>query len=273
VAVTAKQLREERAKLIADARKILDTAEAEKRDLSGPEREQWAKIMGGVDADGKRVQGEEEKHKERIDRLERQEAADQQLTQLRGSDRTPGKDTPPGHNEPTGPTAEQRALALQAWAISPYAGRAYADGSRTIGDLTQQQKDACQACGLSPYSQEIVFRRGLYQGNCRQNRAELNALARGEGPREQRAGSSAAQSITVGSSGGYLIPEGFVNNLEIALLQYGQVRPVADVMRTTSGNDLPWPTVNDTTVKGAILAENNQVSASDMSFGVIVFHA
>ncbi len=80
-------------------------------------------------------------------------------------------------------------------------------------------------------------------------------------------------SLTVGA-GGYTVPEGFVNALEQALLTFGGVRQVADVMRTDSGNDLPWPTMNDTSNKGAILAEGITFGASvDPTFGSVIFKA
>jgi HK97 family phage major capsid protein len=80
-------------------------------------------------------------------------------------------------------------------------------------------------------------------------------------------------SLTVGS-GGYTVPEGFVNALEQALLQFGGVRQVADVMRTDSGADLPWPTMNDTANKGAILAEATTFSTSvDPTFASVIFKA
>jgi len=80
-------------------------------------------------------------------------------------------------------------------------------------------------------------------------------------------------SLTVGG-GGYTVPEGFVNSLEQALLTFGGVRQVADVMRTDGGGDLPWPTMNDTSNKGAILAEATTFSTSvDPTFGSVIFKA
>jgi len=80
-------------------------------------------------------------------------------------------------------------------------------------------------------------------------------------------------SLTVGA-GGYTVPEGFVNSLEQALLTFGGVRQVADVMRTDSGNDLPWPTMNDSSNKGAILAEATTFSTSvDPTFASVIFKA
>ncbi len=76
------------------------------------------------------------------------------------------------------------------------------------------------------------------------------------------------------AAGGYTVPAGFVNNLEAALLAFGGMRQVADVMRTDSGTDLPWPTMNDTTNKGEIIAEAASFGNSvDPSFGSLVFKA
>ena len=80
-------------------------------------------------------------------------------------------------------------------------------------------------------------------------------------------------SLTVGA-GGYTVPEGFVASLEQALLEFGGVRQVADVIRTDGGGDLPWPTMNDTSNKGAILAEATTFSTSvDPTFGSVIFKA
>src|SRR5262249_31602108 len=49
---------------------------------------------------------------------------------------------------------------------------------------------------------------------------------------------------------------------------------VARVLRTDSGNDLPWPTANDTAHSGSYLTENSPASDStDPSFGQVVFKA
>jgi HK97 family phage major capsid protein len=87
--------------------------------------------------------------------------------------------------------------------------------------------------------------------------------------REQR-----ALSVGTTTAGGFTVPQGFVYNLELALLQYGGVRQVADVMRTDSGNDMPWPTVNDTANVGELLSENTTVGSSvDPTFGQVVLKA
>lgn len=83
------------------------------------------------------------------------------------------------------------------------------------------------------------------------------------------------RALTVGtdSTGGFLVPEGFQAELERAMLRFGGMRQAARVINTDSGNDVPWPNVNDTTNKGAILAENTQVGTQDTSYGSITLKA
>jgi HK97 family phage major capsid protein len=86
----------------------------------------------------------------------------------------------------------------------------------------------------------------------------------------------ATMSVGTGDEGGYLVPEGFQNALEIAALQYagGMIDPaVVTVLRTTSGNPLPIPTSDDTSNTGERIAENTQVAAQDVAFGQVMLNA
>lgn len=88
--------------------------------------------------------------------------------------------------------------------------------------------------------------------------------------REFRAGLNVADS----TAGKETIPQGFVNALEESLLAHGGMRAVSEVIRTDSGNDLPWPTVNDVTNKGVILAEATTIGSTvDPVFGSVTFKA
>ena len=78
----------------------------------------------------------------------------------------------------------------------------------------------------------------------------------------------AAMSTGVGSEGGYLVPEGFMASVERAELDYnGVLEAGATVLNTETGNDVPWPTQNDTANKGRIIGENVQANDEDMAFG------
>lgn len=76
------------------------------------------------------------------------------------------------------------------------------------------------------------------------------------------------------ASGGYTVPEGFSNQLEIAMAAYNSVLDACTIITTNSGADLPWPTVNDTSNEGEQLDENTETAAdTDPTFGVVTFGA
>jgi len=86
-------------------------------------------------------------------------------------------------------------------------------------------------------------------------------------PRRPGEVESRAQSVGTNSEGGYLRPTGMVTNLERALKEYDSVRQVAEVIRTSDGGTLNWPTVNDTSNTGVLIAEGTQVSEGAIAFG------
>jgi HK97 family phage major capsid protein len=71
------------------------------------------------------------------------------------------------------------------------------------------------------------------------------------------------------TAGGYLIPNEMIRALEQAQLFFGGMRSVATIIRTDTGATLPFPTVNETTVKGRILGINTQATATDPAFGIM----
>lgn len=80
-------------------------------------------------------------------------------------------------------------------------------------------------------------------------------------------GEQRAQSVGLGSGGGFSAPQGVMQPLNKALLQFGAVRPYATVIRTTNGNTIPIPTVDDTANTGSDLGENAAASTTDVTFG------
>ncbi len=105
--------------------------------------------------------------------------------------------------------------------------------SKLTGDVRKDEIDAIEKCGVNIGRKEL---RGFFASHSPKNEIELRAM-----------------STVKGAS---IIPTGFVLALEEALLAFSGVRQVASVNRTTSGNELPFPTVNDTANKGARLAES-----------------
>lgn len=73
----------------------------------------------------------------------------------------------------------------------------------------------------------------------------------------------AAQQSTTDGSGGYTIPQGFQNELEIAMKAFGGMYSVSRILKTSSGNPLDWPSINDTANRAYQLSEaaNAETSA------------
>lgn len=82
-----------------------------------------------------------------------------------------------------------------------------------------------------------------------------------------------AQGVGTGSTGGYLVPQGFSEEIDKALKAFGGMREVARVLPTPTGNDLPWPTVDDTANVGELLAESVAAGAQDVAFGQVILKA
>lgn len=75
-----------------------------------------------------------------------------------------------------------------------------------------------------------------------------------------------AQSSGTANTGGYSVPQGFWAKVTDTMKAYGGILTVANILDTDSGNTIPWPTVDDTSNVGAILAENTQVTSQDITF-------
>ncbi|HLZ08962.1 MAG TPA: phage major capsid protein [Chloroflexota bacterium] len=75
------------------------------------------------------------------------------------------------------------------------------------------------------------------------------------------------------TAGGYFVPQGFVYDVEQAMKWYGSMLDAGTIMDTATGQPLPWPSDNDTTVVGEQISENTQVTAADVTLGSLTFNA
>ena len=243
-----KAKREERAGLAIKIRELADRANDGGRDFTAEEKPEWER----VNADYDRLTREIDLG-QRAEQVERDMAAAPDHPLGRDDSETrDGRGDPNRLRSDAGPSEETRALALQGWC------RAQSDL-----DLTERHVEALAACHINP--NQRAYRIPLLIG-AHDYRQFRRAARQG---RESR-----ALSAFVNTLGGYTVPQGFVTDLELALLQWTQLRGVCDVMRTAEGNDLPWPTVNDTGNKGAILVEAQNVALTEQPlFGQVIFHA
>jgi HK97 family phage major capsid protein len=134
---------------------------------------------------------------------------------------------------------EERKHAFEAWARK--AQREY--------EPTDEERSVAKRAGINLNSDKVTFRM-LPTG-------EMRAL-----------------TTQTGSSGGNTIPTSFVHQLEAAQIAVSSVRGVSDVIRTSSGEALTFPTADDTANTGAILAENTQFTTStDPTFSTMTLNA
>lgn len=231
------ELREKKNKLTSDAKAILEAAGADKRlTMNADEESRFDKLMGEADSVSANIK-----------RVEQLDALEASLGESAGR-----------RSEPTQPTSRavvnrdqpaDRAEGLRSWLL------AGSDAERT-----PEMREAASRCGFNLDSRNITMKLA---------RTPLKSLKREDvAAWEQR-----AQSVGLGSGGGYTVPDETMRALEVSLLTFGGVRQAATVIRTDSGAALPIPTSDDTTNKGAILSENSAASAQDVAFGQLVLDA
>lgn len=75
------------------------------------------------------------------------------------------------------------------------------------------------------------------------------------------------QGVTTPSAGGYLVPPGYRAVMTETMKAFGGLINFANVITTSTGNPLQWPTNDDTGNVGAILAENTQITPQDVVIG------
>jgi HK97 family phage major capsid protein len=83
-----------------------------------------------------------------------------------------------------------------------------------------------------------------------------------------------AQGEGAGSTGGYLVPDSFRQKLIERLKAYGGIANIAEEFTTGDGRPVEWPTVDDTSNLGEVVAEAGTFSAgADIVFGTATLGA
>lgn len=131
-------------------------------------------------------------------------------------------------------------------------------------ELTREEREACRRTGLNPNKRNLDLRLEptseyeVRQAEFRDRHPSMHLRALGTG----------------GGSAGATIPKGFIPRLEDAMLAFGGMLQVAQVMTTDSGNELPHPTANDTANEGEIVGESATIGNSvDPTFGSVSLKA
>jgi HK97 family phage major capsid protein len=146
------------------------------------------------------------------------------------------------------------------------------DPRRPKGD-TVQQRGAGDEDQTPKY--DDVFAKAVRFGAATLDVEERSILITGRAdvPAELR-----AQSVGTDTAGGYTVPEGFSGEIDKAVKAWGPMwdTEIVRELNTATGNDLPWPTVDDTAQEGEDKAENEPAtddSSGDVTFGRAVLKA
>jgi len=247
MAKSLKELREQRAAILPRMKELRDKITAENRPMTAEERTNWEAVNKDYDTVSEQI-----KLAERFDAVEaeQRETAGDRREQLPGRE---DRDTREEHRDDDELTDEElgiaardvkpevHALALQGW-------------MRRVTGLPVEERHAKAAriAGLD-------IRRGYL---------DIALSRKAPRPAEGR-----ALSTSDAAAGGSTCPPGFVSNFEQAMLAFGGVRNVAEIIRTDNGNPMTWPTANDTGNEGTILGESATVSEQDVSTGGRTWHA
>ena len=90
---------------------------------------------------------------------------------------------------------------------------------------------------------------------------------------EERAFVTRDQSSTTNSEGGYTVDQTMGSRIIESMANFGGMRSVASILTTSKGEQINYPTNDDTAQAGAWLAENAAASQADLVFGTIALNA
>jgi len=98
--------------------------------------------------------------------------------------------------------------------------------------------------------------------------ADLYGLEAEQSPRDRVVpGIRAAQGEGTGSAGGYTVPDEMAMRMTERMKAFGGVMRVAEIMTTTDGRNYHWPSLDDTSNEGEVVAEGAAAaSGADLVF-------
>lgn len=147
------------------------------------------------------------------------------------------------------PSGENLTYALAGWLMN---------GSQMAVNLTDAHRSAAAALGQSLAAPVFTFNLNRDWQQTRRNAYEFRNALSGQD----------------GSAGGYTKDQTLINNLELAMLAYGGMMQVSEIIRTATGELMRWPTATDTSNTGRQVGENaSHDSGTDPTFGAVEWNA
>jgi HK97 family phage major capsid protein len=240
--MTSKEILEKRAEAGKAIQALSAKANAENRDFTAEEKVNYEKA--NKDWDDLSRQLEIAKRSDDIAAAMKQPSAAAAVPGRQDSPPDPDQRAAGEHNRAT-----DEGLAFEGWARFGCAKAA----------PETRHFDAARRVGIDIQSNAFTIRFG-------------SLLTRASRLPNKRAIGDAPQTVTT-TGGGYLIPEGFSGMLEKALLMFNPIEAYCTQLVTATGNDIPWPTSNETTHAGAEVAINTTATEQAITLGQVVLKA
>lgn len=255
------ELREKRRKLAAEIKGYANRWNQAKSEWASSDDEAgWQKLNADYDANLRALEAAEAQEKRSREVSERLAALDEyDRRSVNHGGVVPGlEDERPRNVRSDGPaplTDELAGLALAGWLRGENRSERQDLAMRRFGlrggALTLNLPNTADCRALQRRFREVHHSRSV--DHCLEN------------PRESR-----ALSAVDGSTGGVTIGTTLVRTLEVNMLAFGGVRQVAETITTDTGEEMAWPTADDTSNTGQMLGESTSIGSSvDPSFTAV----
>lgn len=252
-----KELIEERAKCLADAQKIVDAASAEGRGILNTEEKASFDALTSRAKDAQAAL----QHRQNL-------AAFSEMGQLTPVMPVAGSDGSFADNARAELHREEvrRELALNAYVRH----RALTSKGKF---LSEESRQAMQELSINPLAGDHLLGRRC---SAQQVRFLQHQARSGKDPEGMLAALEESRSlgVSIGAQGGAVVPQTFIRRLEANMLFYGGMMQVGEIIRTAGGNEMRWPTFNDTANEGRrIGAATAPANNIEPAFGQLVWRA
>jgi len=125
--------------------------------------------------------------------------------------------------------------------------------------------------------QRAAFKKFLQHGVAALEPEERNVIMGLQSQIDMSQAPSEIRALAAGTpaAGGFTVPQGFSDEIEKAMKAFGPMYDptVTRVIPTGTGNDIPWPQMDDTGNIGALLAENTATGEQDIAFTSLTMKA
>ena len=188
------------------------------------------------------------------------------ITDLRGK-RTNGKFTDPTQQaayDAADAEFERLTTEMLAAEVAEEHEKQHASRAAQMESETRQRA----AADAKPESKELTYGDAFWRWAV-QHKDRYNLTA--DEMRMIQTRATDTQIAGTSNLGGYLVPQAFMAELEMAMKHYGGMIEACGIMQRNSGAQLRWPTGDDTGNTGRFITETGAAAVLSMTFGQVLF--